>query len=147
MRLSPVLEGLPPYPFAQLRVTRERLVAEGIEVLDFGMGEPRERTPDFIREALRAGVEPLSPYPATNGLPELRAAIAGWCARRFGVVLDAEREIIPTLGTKEAIFAMASVVGGDAVAVPTPGYPVPERGALFAGREVVELPLAALTAV
>ncbi len=143
MRLSPVLEALPAYPFARLRITRERLAAAGVEVLDLGMGEPREETPAFIREALRAAVEPLSPYPATNGLPELRAAIAGWCARRYGVELDPDAAVIPTLGTKEAIFAMASVVGGDLVAVPTPGYPVPERGALFAGREVLELPLRA----
>jgi len=63
--------------------------------------------------------------------------------RRYGVALDPEAEVIPTLGTKEAIFAMAAVVGGELVAVPSPGYPVPARGALFAGREVLELPLRA----
>lgn len=141
MRLSPVLAGLPPYPFAALRETRQRLAASGVEILDFGMGEPRERTPEFIRSALAA--EPLAPYPVTGGLPELRSSIAGWIARRFGVTVDPETDVIPTLGTKEAIFAMASVVGGDLVAVPTPGYPVPDRGALFAGREILELPLRA----
>ncbi len=143
MRLSSVLEGLPPYPFASLRVTRERLAAAGVEVLDFGAGEPREETPEFVRQALGASVEAMSPYPATNGLPELREAIAAWCARRFAVTLDPGSEVIPTLGTKEAIFAMASVTGGELVAVPAPGYPVPERGARFAGREVLELPLVA----
>ncbi|MEA2124358.1 MAG: N-succinyldiaminopimelate aminotransferase [Solirubrobacteraceae bacterium] len=143
MRLSPVLTGLPPYPFARLRVTVEALRDRGVEILDFGMGEPREETPAFIREAVAGSVEPMAPYPVTGGLPELRAAIARWAARRFGVELDAATEIIPTLGTKEAIFAMASVVGGDLVAVPSPAYPVPERGALFAGREVLELPLLA----
>jgi aspartate/methionine/tyrosine aminotransferase len=143
MRLSPVLTGLPAYPFARLRETRARLEAAGVEVIDLGMGEPRERTPDFIRAALGAAVEPVAPYPVTGGLPELREAVARWVARRFGVALDPEREVIPTLGTKEAIFAMASVAGGDLVAVPTPGYPVPERGALFAGRQVLPLPLRA----
>ena len=143
MRLSPTLAGLPPYPFARLRETRERLEAAGVEILDFGMGEPRERTPDFIRAALATAAEPVAPYPLTGGLPELREAIARWVQRRFGVGLDPDAEVIPTLGTKEAIFAMASVVAGDLVAVPSPGYPVPERGALFAGREVFELPLRA----
>lgn len=141
MKLSPVLAGLPPYPFAQLRDTRERLAAAGVQVLDFGMGEPRERTPEFIRSALAA--DPVAPYPVTGGLPELRAAIARWVQRRFGVAIDPDQEVIPTLGTKEAIFAMASIVGGELVAVPTPGYPVPDRGALFAGRSVLELPLLA----
>ena len=141
MKLSPVLAGLPPYPFAALRETRERIAAAGVEILDFGMGEPREQTPAFIREALAA--DPVAPYPVTGGLPELREAIAAWALRRFAVSLDPETAIIPTLGTKEAIFAMASVTGGDLVAVPSPGYPVPERGALFAGRGVLELPLQA----
>src|SRR4051794_29154189 len=141
MRLSPVLEGLPPYPFAQLRETRERLEAAGIEVLDLGMGEPREETPAFIREALGASVEPMAPYPITPGLPALRSAVADWCARRYGVALNPDTEVIPTFGTKEVIFDMACVVGGDLVAVPTPGYPVPDRGALFAGKSVLELPL------
>jgi acetylornithine aminotransferase len=139
-RLNPVLAGLPPYPFSRLRATVDALRARGVEILDFGMGEPREETPGFIREALAA--EAMAPYPVTGGLPELRAAIARWGARRFGVELDPATEVIPTLGTKEAIFAMASVVDG-AIAVPTPAYPVYERGALFAGREVIELPLSA----
>jgi acetylornithine aminotransferase len=79
----------------------------------------------------------------TGGLPELRSAIAAWVGRRFGVALDPATEIIPTLGTKEVIFGMASVVGGDLVAVPSPGYPVPDRGARFAGKAVLELPLLA----
>jgi aspartate/methionine/tyrosine aminotransferase len=143
VKLSPVLTELPPYPFARLRVTVETLRARGVEILDFGMGEPREETPAFIRAALGDAVEPIAPYPVTGGLLELRAAIARWAARRYGVALDPANEIIPTLGTKEAIFAMASVVGGDLVAVPSPAYPVPERGARFAGREVLELPLLA----
>jgi acetylornithine aminotransferase len=119
------------------------VAARGVELLDFGMGEPREETPAFIREALAAALTPLSTYPSAAGLPELRAAIAGWIGRRFGAVLDPDTEVLPTLGSKEAIFSLAHVLGGDAVVVPTPSYPVYERGARFAGKQVIELPLSA----
>ena len=143
MKLSPVLDGMRTYPFVRLTEAKRRLAEEGVEYVDFGMGEPREETPLFIREALAAALEPLSTYPLAEGLPELREAIAGWIARRFGARVDPGTQVVPTLGSKEAIFHMAQVVGGDVVAVTTPGYPVPERGALFAGRAVVELPLRA----
>src|SRR5690349_8907914 len=108
------------------------------------MGDPRERTPEFIREALLASVEEVSSYPRAPGLPELRQAIAGWIGRRFGVSVDADTEIVPTLGSKEAIFSFAQIALGEKrrVAVPEPGYPVYERGALFAGGDVVTVPLA-----
>jgi acetylornithine aminotransferase len=85
-------------------------------------------------------------YPAAVGLPELREAVAGWAERRFGVRLDPDSQVVPTLGSKEAIFSFATVVldpagGKDTVVVTEPGYPVPERGALFAGGRVVALPL------
>jgi succinyldiaminopimelate transaminase len=143
MKLSPVFDALAPYPFTRLTAAKQRLAADGVELLDFGTGEPREETPAFIRETLAAALEPVSGYPSAEGLPELREAIAAWASRRFGAVLDAGTEVIPTLGSKEAIFQMAQVLGGDLVAVGTPGYPVPERGALFAGRQVLELPLLA----
>ncbi|MEA2441757.1 MAG: N-succinyldiaminopimelate aminotransferase, partial [Thermoleophilaceae bacterium] len=143
MRLSPVLEQLQTYPFVRLAEAKARLVAEGVDLVDLGAGEPREETPAFIREALVAALEPVSSYPAAEGLPELREAVAGWAQKRFGVELDPGTQIVPTLGSKEAIFSLAQVAGPGAVAVTTPGYPVPERGALFAGREVIELPLLA----
>jgi acetylornithine aminotransferase len=143
VRLSPTLAGLRTYPFVRLTEAKRRLAAEGVDFVDFGMGEPREETPLFIREALAAAIEPLSGYPTADGLPELRAAIAGWAERRFGVVMDPHREIVPTLGSKEAIFGLAQVVGGELVAVPTPSYPVYERGAAFAGKALLELPLLA----
>ena len=139
MKVSPVLEGLRVYPFVRLTEAKRRLLADGVDVIDFGIGEPREETPEFIREALRA--EPRSGYPLAEGLPELRQAVAAWCARRFGVLLDPDAEIIPTLGSKEAIFHLAQVVGGDLVAIPSPAYPVYERGAVFAGKGVIEFPL------
>jgi acetylornithine aminotransferase len=141
VRLSPVLAGLGKYPFVRLDEAKARLRAAGVELIDFGIGEPREETAAFIREALAAAITPLAPYPLAVGLPELRAAIAGWASRRFGTTLDPDTEVIPTLGSKEAVFSLAQVFAGDAVAVPTPAYPVYDRGALFAGKRVVELPL------
>jgi len=141
MRLSPVLTGLRTYPFVRLSEAKRALQADGVDLIDFGIGEPREDTPAFIREALAAALEPLSTYPSTDGLPELREAIAGWAERRFGAALDPGAQVLPTMGSKEAIFHLAQVLGGGRVAVPAPSYPVYERGAVFAGKTVLELPL------
>ena len=91
-------------------------------MIDFGVGDPREPTPAFIREALVAGMRELSSYPRAAGLPELREAIAAWIGRRYGVEVG-EREIVPTLGSKEAIFSFAQIAVGErrVVAVPEPG--------------------------
>ena len=142
MALSPVLTGLRTYPFVRVTEARRRLEAQGVEVLDFGVGEPREETPAFLRRAVAEAVEaePVSAYPLSAGVPELRAAAARWLARRFGVAVDPDAQVVPTLGSKEAIFSLSHILDG-AVGVPAPGYPVPERGALFAGREVVPVPL------
>ena len=142
MKLSTALTGLRTYPFVRLTDAKRRLQEAGVDIIDFGIGEPREETPTFIREALVAALEPLSTYPQSDGLPDLRAAIAEWTARRFGAALDPDTQVLPTLGSKEAIFHMAQVLGGDLVAVPAPAYPVYERGAVFAGKQVLELPLA-----
>ena len=143
MRLNPVLESLGTYPFVRLDEAKRAAVARGIELIDFGVGEPREETPAFIRAALAEALAPVSTYPKAEGLPALREAIARWVARRWpgSAPLDPDTQVVPTLGSKEAVFHMAEVVGGAAVAVTTPGYPVGARGALFAGREVIELPL------
>ena len=146
MRLSPVLSAVGTYPFVRLEEAKRRVAEQGVELIDFGVGDPRERTPAIVREALLASVEETSRYPLAQGLPELREAIAGWVRRRFGVQLDPDRNVIPTLGSKEAIFSLAQVVvdragGRDLVAFTEPGYPVPERGALFAGAETIALPL------
>jgi succinyldiaminopimelate transaminase len=140
---SPVLSGLRTYPFVRLTDAKRELLARGVTVIDFGVGEPRENTPPFIREALAAALAPQSTYPLAEGLPVLRTAVADWIARRFGPALDPDIEVLPTFGSKEAIFHLAQVVGGDLVAVTAPAYPVAERGAAFAGKQVFELPLAA----
>jgi len=141
--ISPLLSSLAAYPFVRLEEAKRAAAARGIEIIDFGVGDPREPTPRLVRDALVAALGDSSRYPLAQGLPELRGAIAGWASRRFDVALDPDAEIIPTLGSKEAIFALAQVVVGDRrlIAVPDPGYPVYERGALFAGGEPVGVPL------
>jgi acetylornithine aminotransferase len=141
VKLSPVLTGMRTYPFVRLAEAVAGLRAAGVDVIHFGIGEPREETPQFIRDALVAALDPLSTYPNAEGLPELREAIGAWSGRRFGVPLDPDREVIPTFGSKEAVFLLAQVLDGDVILVPQPAYPVYERGAVFAGKQVVELPL------
>lgn len=146
MPRSPLLAELGTYPFTRLDEAKRRALAQGKRVIDFGLGDPREPTAQFIREALVAGIRETMEYPRAMGLPELREAIAAWVHGRFGVALDPDREIIPTLGSKEAIFSFAQVAldpasGKDLVVTTEPGYPVADRGARFAGAEVVHLPL------
>jgi succinyldiaminopimelate transaminase len=146
MQLSPALAATGTYPFVKLEEARRRLAASGVRLIDFGKGDPQEPTDALIREALAANITEVSTYPLAEGLPELREAVAGWCQRRFGVEVDPDTEVIPTYGSKEAIFLLAQVVvdpdGEKPLVVTTqPGYPVPDRGALFAGAEVEQLPL------
>ena len=146
MPLSPILRSQTTYPFVRLARAADERMARGLEVIDLGMGDPREATDPRIIDALRDGVRERMGYPAAAGLPELREAITAWVGRRFGVTVDPEVHVIPTLGSKEAIFTFAPVVldveaGRDTVVVTEPGYPVPERGALFAGANVHRLPL------
>ena len=143
VQLSPVLAELADYPFVRLDEWKADAAARGIDLIDFGVGDPREVTPPFIREALLASVGEVSSYPRAPGLPELRRAISGWIDRRFDVRVDPDTELVPTLGSKEAIFSFAQVALGDKrlVAIPEPAYPVYERGALFGGGSVVPVPL------
>jgi succinyldiaminopimelate transaminase len=146
MPVSPILRGQATYPFVRLNEAAAARRAEGLDVIDFGMGDPREPTDPRIIAALRDGVRERMGYPAAVGLPELREAVAAWAGRRFGVSLDPDAQVIPTLGSKEAIFSFAQVVldlpgGRDTVVVTEPGYPVTARGAEFAGASIEELPL------
>ena len=146
--LNTLLLGGGEYPFIRLARIRDALLPAGVAPIDFSIGDPREETPEFIREALRAAVPAVSSYPSVAGLPELRAACARWMVRRFGVRLDPETEILPANGTKEAIFLLALAVAGrdaarDTVVIPTPAYPVYESGARFAGAAIHLAPLSA----
>ena len=141
--INPTLTEMATYPFVRLEDARRRLVAQGVEVIDFGKGDPNEPTDPMIRQALVDAVPERAPYPLAQGLPELREAAASWCAHRFGADVDPDTEIVPTYGSKEAIFSLAQVLdtAGRTVVFGEPAYPVYERGALFAGAEVQTLPL------
>jgi succinyldiaminopimelate transaminase len=146
VNLSPALRATGTYPFVKLERAKRRLAAQGVDLIDFGKGDPMEATDPAIRQALVDALEERLGYPLAEGLPELRAAVAQWCGRRFGVELSPEEEIVPTYGSKEAIFLLAQVVidrDSDKRLVLTtePGYPVPDRGAAFAGADVEQLRL------
>ena len=148
MHLSPGIRDMEPYPFEELDRRKREALDAGRVLIDFGVGDPRDETPAFIRQALKDAIVPTSSYPRAAGLPELREAIVGWIERRFGVALDPATDLIPTLGSKEPIFTMAQAavdraVGRDLVVVTAPGYSIPERGARFAGAEVLRLALSA----
>jgi len=122
---------------AEIQDTARRMRAAGERLVDFSIGDPREPTPEPVRRAFVEAVPAVSRYPTTRGLPLFREAVAGYVARRFGVAVDPDSQILPTSGSKEAIFSTALAFvdpdAGDAVVWPTPGYPVYERGALLAG--------------
>lgn len=137
MRLNPVLEQLGSYPIAVVHERARAMREAGRTVIDFSIGDPREPTPQRIPEALKASVPAVSQYPTTAGLGELRTAIADYLLRRFGVNVDPDTQVMPTSGSKEAVFntplAFIDRAAGDGVIYGTPGYPIYERGALFAG--------------
>src|SRR5918996_2741266 len=105
MRTNPVLGELGTLPIAQLQEQARAMRAAGEPLIDFSIGDPIEPTPEFIREALRAAVPEVSQYPTVAGLPELRGAIADYLARRLGVTVDPASQVLPTSGSKEAIFS------------------------------------------
>ena len=145
VHLSPVARDAAPYPFEELDRRKKEAIESGRRLIDFGVGDPQEVTPSRIREALAAAIEPTSSYPRAAGLPELRDAIVAWVSRRFGVSLDPDTSVLPTLGSKEPIFSLARMLvepgKRDLVVVTSPGYSIPERGALYAGGQVLSLPL------
>ena len=148
MEVHPLVEELGEYPFTELDEARARAAERGTRLIDFGVGAPAEPVPGLIREALveAVGAEEVSSYPQAGGSAALREAIAGWIDRRFGVEVDPEIEVLPTLGSKEPIFHLAGMLHWpgshrDLVAVTTPGYPVPSRSARLAGAGVLEVPL------
>src|ERR1700681_3405658 len=90
--INPVLTEMAVYPFTRLEEERRRLLAAGVDVIDFGKGDPNEPTDPMIRRALVDALPERAPYPLAQGLPELREAAAGWLERRFGVSVDPETE-------------------------------------------------------
>src|SRR5438270_13469419 len=99
------------YPFVRLEEEKRRLLAAGVDVIDFGKGDPNEPTDPMIRQAVVDALPERASYPLGQGLPELRDAAAGGLERRFGVAVDPDIEIVPTYGAKEALFSFAQGLG------------------------------------
>ena len=147
--MNPLLSRLQPYPFERLRQLHAGVVPNSAYApISLGIGEPRHATPAFLKdrlcEAIASPTGGLATYPATGGTPELKQACAVWMQRRYGLSLDPARQILPVLGSREALFSLAQVVvdprafagGSEPVVVcPNPFYQIYEGAALLAGAE------------
>ncbi|MGH3086536.1 MAG: succinyldiaminopimelate transaminase [Rubrobacteraceae bacterium] len=146
LTLNPMLERQGAYPLLRLDERREKLKAKGARLFDFGAGDPREPTDEKIRRALANSVPEVSQYPTASGKEKLREAFVSWAERRHGVSLDPETEVLPASGSKEAIFHAPLAFLHHSherrgVTYGTPGYPVYERGTVFAGGEAMPVKL------
>lgn len=131
------IKRLPPYVFAEVNRLKAEYRAAGMDIIDFGMGNPDIDTPSHIVEKLVETVRKprTHRYSASKGIPGLRRAQVGYYQRRFGVDLDEETEVIATLGSKEGLanLAMAITAPGDVMLVPNPSYPIHPYGFMIAG--------------
>jgi LL-diaminopimelate aminotransferase len=145
LKFAQRIESLPPYLFAEISKKMAEKRAQGVDVISFAIGDPDMPTPDRLLDALaEASRDPANHrYPESEGLPELRNSIAGWYARRFGVELNPDSEVLPLIGAKEGIahIALCFIDPGDVALVPDPGYPVYAVGTLLMGGEPYYLPL------
>jgi len=144
-RLPQRLATLPPYPFAEIDLMKRQALDRGVDVVDLGVGDPDLPTPPHIVRALQ-GAAPLAEnhrYPSYLGSLAFREAVARYMQRRYDVRLDAQREALALIGSKEGIahLALALLDPGDTVLVPDPAYPVCAISARFVGAEVVPMPL------
>ena len=139
MRPSSRLERIPPYLFAELERKVAAKRAAGVDVISLGIGDPDLPTyAPIVAEAQRAVADPgTHRYPSNRGRAEFREAVAGFYARRFGVTLDPETEVMPAIGAKECIFNLnlAFLDPGDVALAADPGYPVYTGGPVLAGGE------------
>ena len=145
MRVNPVLDIVGRNPVTHIQDRARALRDEGRRLLDFSIGDAKEPTSPDIPQTLRKAVPDVSRYPTVAGLAALRRAVAGYVRRRFGLEVDPDAEVTPVSGAKEAIFstplAFINRAAGDGVVWSVPGYPVYERGALFAGAAPIPVPL------
>jgi len=144
--VNPNLAKLHPYPFEKLRQLFLGIQPpRGLGEIRLSIGEPQHETPAFIKEALAANLQGLANYPTTSGSDALRNAIAGWLGRRYGIPApDAQDQVLPVNGSREALFAIAQCVvdpsRGDALVLsPNPFYQIYEGAALLAGAQPVFL--------
>lgn len=140
--MNPRLDQLRPYPFERLRALfQSSMPPAGLTPIQLSIGEPRHAAPPFVRQALADNLQGLSSYPATIGREDLRAALAGWLGVRFRLsALDPATQVIPTLGSREALFALAQAVldptETDALVLcPNPFYQIYEGAALLGGAQ------------
>jgi len=144
--MNPLLARLHPYPFERWReLTADITPNPALRPIGLGIGEPRHATPALIEEALMKALPTLSAYPPTLGEPALREAMAGWLQRRYGVVVDAATQVLPTNGSREALFALAQTVldptqPGATVVCPNPFYQIYEGAALLGGAQTFFVP-------
>jgi N-succinyldiaminopimelate aminotransferase len=139
--MNPNLAQLQPYPFEKLAQLKAGITPPAeLKPIFLSIGEPQHPAPEFVKEKLAASLSTLSKYPTTNGSPELRGAIADWLSKRFKIdrdAINAEKDILPVNGTREALFAIAQCVVDpkpDAVVVmPNPFYQIYEGAAIIAG--------------
>ena len=145
------LKRLPPYVFAEVNAMKARGRAAGQDVIDLGMGNPDLPTaPHIVAKLAEAAGNPRAHgYSASRGIPGLRRAQAAYYARRFGVELDPESEIIVTLGSKEGLANLAQAITspGDIVLVPNPSYPIHPYGFIIAGGSVRHIPVPGSTSL
>lgn len=144
--MNPRLDLLQPYPFERLRLlTQDLSPPANHSPISLGLGEPRHATPPLIREALVQALNGLARYPATAGEPALRRACATWASHRYGITLNADTQVLPVCGSREALFALTQAVvdaqahattGGPLVVCPNPFYQIYEGAALLAGAGV-----------
>jgi alanine-synthesizing transaminase len=138
------IKRLPPYVFAEVNRMKAQCRAGGMDIIDFGMGNPDLDTPPHIIEKLieTAKKPRVHRYSASKGIPGLRRAQAAYYKRRFGVTLNPETEVITTLGSKEGLanLAMAMTAPGDIILAPNPSYPIHPYGFMIAGGALRHIP-------
>ncbi|MDR3393081.1 MAG: succinyldiaminopimelate transaminase [Sulfuriferula sp.] len=145
--MNPYLDRLQPYPFQKLRELFAGITpSPAYSAINLSIGEPKHATPSFIKDALIANLDGLASYPLTAGLPALRLAISNWIARRYNIPApDADTQILPVNGSREALFAFAQTVidpcfAQPVVISPNPFYQIYEGAALLAGAQPYYLP-------
>ena len=138
------IRRLPPYVFAEVNAAKASARAAAEDIVDLGMGNPDSPTPPHIVAKLVEAVQDprTHRYSTSKGIPGLRRALANYYARRFGVPLDAETEVVVTLGSKEGLANLANAIAspGDTILVPNPSYPIHQFGFIIAGASVRSLP-------